>query len=54
MAETQFGKPRRVQNRIMRVILHCDRYAKAEHVQFMSVKVRLYYSVCIFIYKILK
>jgi len=56
MSETQLGMLQRAQNRAMRAILHCDGYTKTKHVQalqFMSIKQRLYYSVCIFIYKIL-
>jgi len=41
----------------MRVIMHCDKYTKIEHMlqalQFMSIKQRLYYSVCVFIYMII-
>lgn len=40
-----------------RVILQCNRYTKIEHMlqalQFMSIKQRLHYNVCIFIFKIL-
>jgi len=47
----------KAQNRAMRVILHCDKYIKIERMlqalQFISIKQRLYYSVCVFIYKIL-
>jgi len=47
----------RARNRAMRVILHCDKYTKIEHtlqaLQFMSVKQRLHYNICTFIYKIL-
>jgi len=57
MGETQLGMLQRAQNRAMRVISHCDRYTKIEHMlqilQFTSVKQRLHYTVCIFIYKIL-
>jgi len=31
MAETQLGMLQKVQNRAMRVILHCDKYTKIEH-----------------------
>jgi len=47
----------KARNRAMRVISHCDKYTKIEcmlqALQFMSIKQRLYYSVCVFIYKIL-
>jgi len=52
--ETQLSMLQKVQNRAMRVILHCDKYNKT-HVTsaFMFIKQRLYYRVCVFIYKIL-
>lgn len=57
MGETQLTKLQVAQNRAMRVILHCDRYTNVEKMlqalQFMSVRRRLYYNVCIFIFKIL-
>ena len=57
MGETQLGMLQKAQNRAMRVILHCDRYTKIEHMlqalQFMNIKQRLYYNVCVFIYKIM-
>lgn len=57
MGETQLSKLQIAQNRAMRVILQCDRRTKVEHMlqalQFMSVKQRLYYNVCIFIFKTL-
>jgi len=57
MSETRLGRLQRAQNRAMRVMLHCDRHTKTKHMlqalQFMSVRQRLCYSVCIFIYKIL-
>jgi len=53
MGETRLGTLQRAQNRATRGILHRDGYIKIEHVQFMSIKQRLHYSVCIFIYKIL-
>jgi len=31
MGETQLGVLQRAQNRAMRVILHCDKYTKIEH-----------------------
>ena len=46
------------QNRAMRVILQCDRHTKVERMlqalQFMSVRQRLYYNVCTFIFKTVK
>jgi len=57
MGETQIIQLQKVQNRTMRVILQCDRYIKVEDMlealQFMSVRQRLRYNICIFIYKIL-
>lgn len=57
MGETQLNKLQVAQNRAMRVILQCNRYTKIEHMlealQFMSIKQRLHYRVCIFIFKIL-
>lgn len=57
MGETQLNKLQVIQNRAMRVILQCNRYTKIEHMlqalQFMSIKQRLYYNVCIFIFKII-
>jgi len=51
---TQLGMLQRAQHRAMRAMLYCDGYTKTERMlQFMSVKQRLYHSVCIFIYKIL-
>lgn len=58
MGETQLDKLQVAQNRAMRVILQCDRYTKVEHMlqalQFMSVRQRLYYNVCLFIFKIVR
>jgi len=58
MGETQLNQLQIAQDRAMRVILHCDRYTKVERMrdalQFMSIKQRLYYNVCIFIFKILR
>ncbi|KAM0724671.1 hypothetical protein ACS0PU_009055 [Formica fusca] len=58
MGETQLSKLQKAQNRAMRIILQCDRHTKVERMlqalQFMSIKQRLYYNVCIFIFKILK
>jgi len=57
MGETQITRLQKVQNRAMRVILQCNRYTKVEDMlealQFMSVRQRLRYNICIFIYKIL-
>lgn len=57
MGETQITQLQKVQNRAMRVILQCDRYTKVEDMlealQFMSVRQRLQYNTCIFIFKIL-
>jgi len=58
MGETQLNELQKAQNRAMRVILQCDRHTKVERMlqalQFMSIRQRLYYNVCIFIFKILK
>jgi hypothetical protein len=58
MGETQLSKLQKAQNRAMRVILQCDRHTKVERMlqalQFMSIRQRLFYNVCIFIFKILK
>src|SRR5436190_4025821 len=55
MVETQLTKLQVAQNRAMRVILQCDRYTKVEimlhALQFMSIRQRLYYNVCIFVFK---
>jgi len=57
MGEIQLSMLQKAQNRAMKVILHCDKYTKIERMlqalQFMSIKQRLYYRVCVFIYKIL-
>lgn len=57
MGETQITQLQRVQNRAMRVILQCNRYTKVEDMldalKFMSVRQRLRYNICIFIFKIL-
>jgi len=55
MGETQLGTLQEAQNRAMRVVLHRDRCTKIEHMvlQFMSVKQKLRYTVCIFVYKML-
>ena len=58
MGETQLDKLQVAQNRAMRVILQCKRNTKVEHMlqtlQYMSVRQRLHYNVCIFVFKILK
>lgn len=58
MGETQIGKLQVAQNRAMRVILQCKRNTKVEHMlqtlRYMSVRQRLHYNVCIFIFKVLK
>lgn len=55
MGETQLTKLQVAQNRAMRVILQCHRYTEIERMmhalQFMSVRQRLYYNTCIFIFK---
>lgn len=54
MGETQLTKLQVLQNRIMRVISHCDRYTRVDlMLQFMSVRQRVYYNACIFISKII-
>jgi len=51
--ETQLSMLQKTQNTARRVIPHCERYTKAEHmlqaVQFISTKQRLYYDVYLFI-----
>lgn len=58
MGETQIDKLQVAQNRAMRVILQCKRNTKVEHMlqtlRYMSVRQRLHYNVCIFIFKVLK
>lgn len=58
MSEIQLTKLQVVQNRAMRVILRCDRHTKIDRMlqalQFMSIRQRLRYNVCIFIFKIIK
>lgn len=58
MGETELNKLQIAQNRAMRVILQCSRYTKVEDmlraVQFMSVRQRLHYNICIFIFKAAK
>lgn len=57
MGDTQLSKLQKAQNRAMRVILQCDRRTKIEcmlqALQFMTVRQRLYYNMCIFIFKVL-
>lgn len=56
MGETQIKKLQIAQNRAMRVILQCERTTRIQimlnALQFMSVRQRLYYNVCLFIFKI--
>ena len=56
MGETQLSKLQKAQNRAMRVILQCNKYTKVEHMlqtlQFMSIRQRLHYNVCTFIFKV--
>lgn len=58
MGEMQLTKLQRAQNRAMRVILQCDRYTRVETMlqtlRFMSVRQRMRYNVCVFIFKIVK
>lgn len=58
MGDTQLDRLQKAQNRAMRVILQCDIRTKIECMrqvlQFMSIKQRLHYNICIFIYKILR
>jgi len=58
VGETQLTRLQVAQNRAMRVILQCDRYTGVERMlqalQFMSVRQRLYYNVCIFVFKMIK
>lgn len=58
MRKTLLSKLQKAQNRAMRIILQSDRHTKVEGMpqalQFISIKQRLYYNVCIFIFKILK
>lgn len=57
MGETQITSLQIMQNRAMRVILQCDRYTRIENMlqalQFMNVRQRLYYNICVFIHKLL-
>jgi len=57
IGETQITQLQKVQNRAMRVIFQCDKYIKIEDMlealRFMSVRQRLRYNICIFIFKIL-
>lgn len=58
IGETHLGRLQVAQNRAMRVILQCKREIKVEDMRnalcFMSIKQRLYYNMCIFIYKAVK
>jgi len=55
MGETRLNMLQKAQNKAMRVISHCDKHTKIDHMlqalRFRS-KQRLYYSVCVSIYKI--
>lgn len=55
MGETELNKLQIAQNRAMRIILQCDRYTRVDDMlqalQFMSIRQRLHYNVCIFIFK---
>lgn len=57
MGDTQLSRLQKAQNRTMRVILQCDRRTKVkcmlQALQFMTIRQRLYYNMCIFIFKIL-
>lgn len=58
MGETQLNRLQKAQNRAMRVILQCDRYTRIEcmlnALQFMNIRQRLYYNLCILIFRMLK
>lgn len=58
MGETQIKKLQIAQNRAMRVILQCKRDTRVEHMlqalQYMSVRQRVHYNTCIFMFKVLK
>src|SRR5436190_1383537 len=58
MGETQLSKLQVAQNRAMRVILQCKRSTEVEcmlqALQFMSVKQRLFYNTCLFVFKMSK
>lgn len=58
MGETQLDKLQVAQNRAMRVILQCKRDTKVERMLnalcFMSIRQRLYYNACIFVFKAVK
>lgn len=58
MCETLLSKLQIAQNRAMRVILQCKRNTRVEHMlqalQYMSVRQRIYYNTCIFMFKILR
>ncbi|XP_036148907.1 uncharacterized protein LOC118647675 isoform X2 [Monomorium pharaonis] len=57
MGDTQLSRLQIAQNRAMRVILQCDRRTKVkcmhQALQFLTIRQRLYYNMCIFIFKIL-
>ncbi|XP_046750591.1 uncharacterized protein LOC124413848 [Diprion similis] len=48
----------KVQNRAMRAILRCDRYTRVRDmlnaVNFLTIRQRLMYNVCLFVYKIMR
>lgn len=56
MNVTQLNRLQVAQNRAMRVILQCNQYTKIEvmldALQFMSIRQRLCFNVCIFIFKL--
>lgn len=58
MGITEIDKLQKAQNRAMRAILHVDRSASIssmlEALQFMSIKERMEYNACVFVFKILK
>lgn len=58
MGETQIDKLQVAQNRAMRVILQCKRDTRREDMwqalHYMSIRQRIYYNTCIFIFKILR
>lgn len=58
MGETQLHKLQVAQNRAMRVILQCKRDTKVESMRnvlcFMSIRQRICYNACIFVFKVLK
>ena len=56
MGATELLKLQIAQNRAMRVILQCNRYTRVKDMlqamQFMSIRQKLYYNVCIFSHKV--